>query len=95
MFLCSYSVDSKRYAGLNPHGMPAVEEVKKGIATLSSENFRTPPHTVCSHPGLDLVLKEIIKTVNIFNCSHYVCTYVYVPACIYLFSMLWEEIDSK
>ncbi|GAB5583517.1 integrator complex subunit 7 isoform X1 [Prionailurus iriomotensis] len=26
MFLCSYSVDSKRYAGLNPHGMPAVEE---------------------------------------------------------------------
>lgn len=52
---------------MNPHGVPALYAVKKGIATQSSESFRTAPYTVCSHPDLDLELKEIIKIVNIIK----------------------------
>lgn len=50
--------------------IPAVDAVKKGNATQSSENFATVPYIVCSHPDLDLVLKEIIKIVNITGYHH-------------------------
>lgn len=57
---------------LIPNGVPSVSAMKKGIATRSSENLRNPPRIVCSHPDLDLVLKEISKIVNIIVAIEYV-----------------------
>lgn len=61
--LRSYSVESKRYTGLNSHGIPAVQEVKKALPCHTKFRELQNPSTQAVYIQI-LVLKEKIKTAN-------------------------------
>lgn len=92
--LFSSSVDKKRCFGISSQWNSSCGCCKeRQCYTKFRELCNCSIHSR-SHPDLDLVLKEIIKIVNITGYRHWVCVY----ACVYMFMnmyMFWYAMGRK